>query len=90
MAVDETIIEERIYTVPFFPKLAYSKRKKRAPRAINILREFVKRHMKATNVIIATDVNEKIWSRSREKPPRRIRVRCLRTAEDKIEVHLLD
>ena len=90
MAVDETIIEERIYTVPFFPKLAYSKRKKRAPRAIKILREFVKRHMKATNVIIATDVNEKIWSRSREKPPRRIRVRCLRTAEDKIEVHLLD
>ncbi len=90
MAVDETIIEERIYTVPFFPKLAYSKRKKRAPRAINILREFVKRHMKATNVVIDPDVNEKIWSRSREKPPRRIRVRCLRTAEDKIEVHLLD
>lgn len=90
MAVDETIIEERIYTIPFFPKLAYSKRKKRAPRAINILREFVKRHMKATNIVINPDVNEKIWSRSREKPPRRIRVRCLRTAEDKIEVHLLD
>ena len=90
MSVDETIIEERIYTVPFYPKLAYSKRMKRAPRAIKILREFVQRHMKASNIMIAPEVNERIWSRSREKPPRRIRVRCLRTAEDKIEVHLLD
>ena len=90
MAVDETIIEERIYTVPFYPKLAYSKRTKRAPRAIKILRDFVQRHMKASNIILAPEVNEKIWARSREKPPRRVRVRCLRTAEDKIEVHLLD
>jgi large subunit ribosomal protein L31e len=90
LAVDETIIEERIYTVPFYPKLAYSNRLKRAPRAIKILREFVQRHMKASNVMIAPEVNERIWSRSREKPPRRIRVRCLRTSEDKIEVHLLD
>lgn len=90
MAVEETVIEERIYTIPFYPKLAYSKRIKRAPRAIRILREFVQRHMKATNIIIASEVNERIWSKGREKPPRRIRVRCLRTAEDKIEVHLLE
>ncbi len=90
MAVEETVIEERIYTIPFYPKLAYSKRIKRASRAIRILREFVQRHMKATNIIIAPEVNERIWSKGREKPPRRIRVRCLRTAEDKIEVHLLE
>ncbi|MFQ6125519.1 MAG: 50S ribosomal protein L31e [Candidatus Heimdallarchaeota archaeon] len=90
MAVEETVIEERIYTIPFYPKLTYSKRVKRAPRAIRILREFVQRHMKATNIIIAPEVNKRIWSKGREKPPRRIRVRCLRTAEDKIEVHLLE
>ncbi len=90
MAVEETVIEERIYTIPFYPKLAYSKRVKRASRAIRILREFVQRHMKATNIIIAPEVNERIWFKGREKPPRRIRVRCLRTAEDKIEVHLLE
>ncbi|MCS7106792.1 MAG: 60S ribosomal protein L31 [Acidilobaceae archaeon] len=62
-----------VFVVPFGE--AYrGKRVNRADRAIRLLREFVKRHTKAERVLIMNEVNEVIWERSRERPPRRIKV----------------
>lgn len=67
------IILERIYTVPL--RDAYeASRRRRAKRAINILKEFAQRHMKAEDIRISEGVNQLIWSRSAERPPRRIKV----------------
>ncbi|MCS7132124.1 MAG: 60S ribosomal protein L31 [Nitrososphaeria archaeon] len=67
------IILERIYTVPL--RDAYeASRRRRAKRAINILREFAERHMKSEDVRISEGVNRLIWGRGAEKPPRKITV----------------
>ncbi|USS40561.1 50S ribosomal protein L31e [Thermococcus aggregans] len=85
------MVEERIYVIPIRKIKKIVPRWKRAPRAARFVREFVARHTKADEVIIGTDVNEKIWERGIEKPPSKLRVKV--TVEEKdgtkvAEVHL--
>lgn len=80
---------ERIYTIPFYPKLNSIPRTKRAPRALRIVREFVARHMKSDDILIDTEVNEFVWSRGIQKPPRKISVRVRKADDDIVEVYLV-
>ena len=99
---DEDIVEERIYTIPLGRALVRPP-KKRAPRAITLIREFIKKHMKMDTsasaeqergelpkLSISNAVNEKIWSRSIKKPPRKIRVRVTKDKEDNVKVFLAE
>ena len=88
---EEDIVEERIYTVPL-GRVRIGPRKKHSPRAVRSLRAFVKRHMKADDdsIRITNKVNEKIWSRGIEKPPRKIRVRVTLDSEGIVTVRLAE
>ena len=96
---DEDIVEERFYTIPL-GKAWISTRKKRAPRATRIVKSFVLKHMKvrteaedeeeAERLVIDNEVNEKIWSRGIEKPPRKIRVRVTKDKEGVVTVLLAE
>jgi len=90
MSADEESVEERIYTIPFYPKLKLSTRNKRAPRAIRIMKEFIYRHMKADDIIIDNELNEFIWARGIQKPPRRVRVRALKDEDGIVELYLVE
>jgi len=69
-------LEERIYTIPL--RKAYrAPRPKRANKAIKIIKEFLKRHMKVKEVIIGESINKEVWKRGIQKPPRRIRVHAI-------------
>jgi large subunit ribosomal protein L31e len=65
----------RFYTVPL-KKGWRSKKSRRAERAVKFLRSFIARHMKAEEEKVKIDekVNQLIWSRSMNNPPRKIRV----------------
>jgi len=63
-------------------------RPKRANKAIRLIREYVSRHLRVSNVKISNRVNEEVWKRNREKPPRRIKVKIVRVDEDTAEVLL--
>jgi large subunit ribosomal protein L31e len=70
---------ERIYTVPL--RKAYNaSRKKRAIRAVDLLRAFVSRHMKTdwVNVRISEPLNAFIWARSIQKPPSRVKIKVVK------------
>jgi large subunit ribosomal protein L31e len=88
---EEEIVEERIYTVPF-GKAWIVPRKGRTPKVIRMLKAFVKKHMKVDDdsIIIAREVNEKIWSRGIEKPPRRLRIRATKDKEGTVTVNLAE
>ncbi|MCL1978128.1 MAG: 50S ribosomal protein L31e [Candidatus Bathyarchaeota archaeon] len=94
------MVEERIYTIPL-QKALVRPPKKRAPRAMQLVKLFVAKHMKmATTVsdeedelpqlIVTQEVNEKIWSKGIEKPPRKIRVRVTKDRDGNITVHLAE
>jgi len=97
--LEEDIVEERFYTIPL-KKAWLSTRKKRAPRAARIVKSFVLKHMKvrteaegeeeAERVVIDNEVNEKLWSRGIEKPPRKIRVRVVKDKEGVVTVLLVE
>ena len=84
MSTFETVLE-RVYTIPFYPKLNSTPRTKRAPRAMRLIKEFLSRHLKSDDIIVAEEVNEYI-----QKPPRKITVRAVKSDDDVIEVFLVD
>ena len=83
----EEITEERTYVVPLSRAYA-SPPKYRAKKAVIILREFFKRHMKATELVILPEVNDEIWSRSIKRPPRKIKIRATKSIEGKVTLYL--
>jgi large subunit ribosomal protein L31e len=77
----------RTYTVPLgvaFEAPPY----RRAKVAIRIIKDFTKRHMKATEVSIDEDVNELIWARGIKHPPRRIKLEMDRDEDGLVSVKL--
>ncbi|TFG13366.1 50S ribosomal protein L31e [Candidatus Thorarchaeota archaeon] len=83
-------MDERIYTVPLRKVYWTGNRLRRAKRAMRELQKFVDRHMKPEFLVIQPEVNEKIWSRGMQKPPRRIRIRATKNDEDLVRVYLAE
>ena len=100
---EEEIVEERIYTVPLGKALIMPPRK-RSPRAIRMLRSFIIKHMKMAakkpeegeeeeelpTLTISNEVNEKMWARGIEKPPRKIRIRAAKDKDGNVTVYLAE
>jgi len=99
---EEEIVEERIYTIPL-QKALIRPPKKRAPRAMHMIREFITKHMKLEmrveeeeekeelpKLVLSKEVNEKVWSKGIEKPPRKIRVRAAKDKDGNVTVYLAE
>jgi large subunit ribosomal protein L31e len=99
---EEEIVEERIYTIPLGKALVRPP-KKRAPRAMQMIRAFITKHMKLEmhveeeeekeelpKLVISNDVNEKVWGKGIEKPPRKIRVRAAKDKDGNVTVYLAE
>jgi len=99
---EEEFVEERIYTIPL-GKAWVRPPKKRAPRAMQMVKAFVTKHMKLDmrveeeeekeelpRLIVSNDVNKKVWGRGIEKPPRKIRVRAAKDKEGNVTVFLAE
>jgi len=99
---EEEIVEERFYTIPL-AKASIRPPKKRAPRAIQMIRAFITKHMKLEmkveeeeeeeelpKLIISKEVNEKVWDRGIKKPPRKIRVRAAKDKDGNVTVYLAE
>jgi len=98
---EEEIVEERIYTIPL-GKSWIVPPNKRAPKAMRIIRGFVVKHMKLEKrgegeeeeeprrLVISNDVNERVWMRGIEKPPRKIRIRAAKDKEGNVTVYLAE
>ena len=99
---DEEIVEERFYTIPL-QKALVRPPKKRAPRAMQLIKIFVTKHMKLTmkvseeeeeeelpQLVISKEVNEKVWDRGIEKPPRKIKTRVTKDKDGNVTVYLAE
>jgi len=71
---------ERVYTINL-GKVLLSVDTHRAPRAINMIKEFARHHMKTEEIKIEEDLAHIIWSKGVRSPPRKIRVRMSKTDE---------
>ena len=81
------VVEEKVYTIPLRHVWVVTPRGKRAPRAVRDVRSYVARHMKADEVAVSNEINTEIWSRSINKPPRKITVRAVKDKEGKVIIY---
>jgi large subunit ribosomal protein L31e len=100
---EEEIVEERIYTVPLGKALITPPRR-RTPRAMRMLKTFIIKHMKLEakkpeegeeeeeppKLTISNEVNEKLWGKGIEKPPRKIRIRAAKDKDGNVTVYLAE
>ncbi|MCD6509226.1 MAG: 60S ribosomal protein L31 [Thermoprotei archaeon] len=89
MSKEDKVVLERVYLVPL-SDVYETCRLKRAARAVRELRAFILRHMKGEGVVIDPQVNEFIWSRGREKPPRYVKVKAKKYDDGRVEVSLAE
>ena len=96
---DKDIVEEKTYTIPLGKALIMPPRK-RAPRAIRMIKAYIVKHMKipsraeeededAPKLMLTNELNERVWGRGIEKPPRKIRVRATKDKDGNVTVHLV-
>ena len=71
---------ERVYTINL-GKVLLSPNNQRAKRAINMVKEFARRHMKNEQIKLEEDLSHQIWKRGIKHPPRKIRVKMTKTDE---------
>ncbi len=81
--------EERIYVIPL-REVKKKARYKRASRAVKVIKDFLKKHMKTESVRIDEDLNKRIWERGAQKPPARIRVRAVKKDDGSVEAFLAE
>ncbi len=86
-APKEEIIDERIYIIPL-AKARKGPRTKWANKSVRYLKEFMERHFKPESLIISQEVNEQIWSRGIQKPPRKLKVRATKNIDGLVVVYL--
>lgn len=79
--------EERIYVIPL-RGMKMVPRRKRAARAVKIIQDFLRRHMKSDTVKVDEALNRELWRRGAEKPPSRIRVRAEKRDDGVVEASL--
>ncbi|MBU7032648.1 MAG: 50S ribosomal protein L31e [Theionarchaea archaeon] len=73
--------EERVYVVPLRKAKGVPRRKK-TPRAVSELREFLQHHTKVQTIRIDQKLNEHLWARGIQKPVPRVRVKATKHVEE--------
>ena len=71
---------ERVYTINL-GKVLLTPNNQRAKRAINMIKEFARHHMKTEEIKIEETLSHLIWKRGIRHPPRKIRVSMKKTDE---------
>ena len=76
---------ERVYTINL-GKVLLTPNNQRSKRAINMIREFARHHMKTEDVRINEDLAHQVWRRGIKHPPRKVRVRMTKTEEGYVTI----
>jgi len=68
--------DERIYVIPLRKQWVKTCRVHRAPRSVNVVKEFIMKHMHTEEVSVSAGVNSAIWAHGAKKPPGKIKVKA--------------
>lgn len=82
---------KREYVIPLRKKMLTAPKWRRAKKAVNVLQQFIERHMKCDNIVICAELNAHIWVNGAKNPPGKVKVICLKTTinkEEKVLVNL--
>ena len=67
---------EKIFTIPLRKAFRKSE-KKRSSYATTLVKDFLKRHLKSSNIKIGENLNKELWKMGISKVPRRLRIKTV-------------
>ncbi len=73
---------ERVYNIRITQIIKKSPRWRRAKKAVKVIKEFLKRHMKTEEVKLGKELNEYIWKNGGKNPPTYYKIKVVK--KDKI------
>ncbi|MHC1626421.1 MAG: 50S ribosomal protein L31e [Methanoculleaceae archaeon] len=80
-------LEEMLFVIPL-RDVRDAPRHRRGKRAMREIRAFLARHMKSEDVKLDQSINEYVWRRGIQKPPRKIRVRAMKFEDGQVQAEL--
>ena len=69
---------ERTYNVPLRKEYMKAPRWNRTKKAVTALRQFLAKHMKAEEVKLSKELNEKLWQHGIKNPPHHIKIKAVK------------
>ena len=69
--------EEKIFTMNLRKEILKKPHHQRAKRAVNATIDYIKRHMKVSEVKVGKNLNDLLWSRGNRNPPTRVKVKSV-------------
>lgn len=82
------IILERSYVVPLRRQYLKSPLHKRTQKAVSVLKQFLMKHMKGTEVKLGKRLNEEMWKHGMKNPPHHIKVTATKDEKGIIRTEL--
>ena len=79
---------ERTYNVPLRKEFQKAPMYRRAKKAVIALREFLARHMKASEVKLGPALNHLVWARGIKHPPHHVKVTATRAEDGVVRAEL--
>ena len=80
---------ERIYNVPLRKAFQKAPRYKRAKRAINTIKIFLKKHMKSEDIKLGKHLNLKVWEHGIKNPPHHVKINVTKDDKDVVKAELV-
>ena len=77
MAEEEKKPEEKIFKIPLRKGFLKAPKWKRAKKSVKVVKEYLVKHMKMTDVRLGKELNELLWSRGAKNPPKSITVHAI-------------
>lgn len=65
---------KREYVIPLRRKSRTAPKWRRGKKAISVLKDFIRKHMKTEDVIVCPELNEEIWGKGIRNPPGKVEV----------------
>lgn len=84
------MVEEKIITINLRKKITEKTRWKRCKITLRLLKDILKKRTKSEKIKIDKKLNEKIWSKSSEKPLTRLRMKLTKQDDESIKVELME
>lgn len=81
--------EEKVFTISL-SDAQKTQRQKRAAKAIKLVKEFLKKHLKTNEIIIDSSLNHEIWKRGAGNPPNKIKVRASKLDDETAEALFIE
>ncbi len=79
---------ERTYTVPLRKEYMKAPRWNRTKKAVTALRQFLAKHMKAEEVKLSKELNEKLWQHGIKNPPHHVKVKAVKDEKGVVTAEL--